>query len=248
VDVLPGHAAPGLLNAIARGERIRMVAQRSRWLPADCSAVALVARPGLLPPGGSRQAAPRIRRISIDKQAAMLFFVEQALASVGASLDTLERVYVPHAAEGEALAAGDIDVALSGEPFMSRMLRARQAVPWIGQEDVLPGMEFSMVFFGRRLLERERDAGARFVAAYLEANQKLAAGKTARNLALVSEFLGESTEALAGICWPFQETDGRIRREYLMRFQDWARQRDLIDRVADPDELIDSGFLPPARE
>lgn len=243
IDVLPGHAAPGLLNAMARGERIRMVAQRSRTGPSPCSSLALIARPGLLseprPPGET----PRIRRISVDRQAAMVFFIEEALASVHVRLDTLEQAYVPHAAEPDALASGALDVALAGEPFLHRTLAAGRAEQWIGLEDVLPGFEFSVLLFGERLLDRERDTGARFVAAYLEANRRLAEGKTASNLALVGEFLDEDAAALEGMCWPFVPTTGEVRVDHLTRFQEWSLRRGWIDRVAAADELIDAAFV-----
>jgi ABC-type nitrate/sulfonate/bicarbonate transport system substrate-binding protein len=243
IDVLPGHPAPGLLNAMARGERIRMVAQRSRSAPARCSSLALIARPGLLAGARPADEAPRIRRISVDRQAAMVFFIEEALASVHVGLDTLERAYVPHAAEPDALASAAIDVALAGEPFLHRTIAAGKAEEWIGVEDVLPGIEFSVLMFGERLLDREREAGARFVAAYLEANRRLAAGKTARNLALVGEFLDEEPGALEGMCWPFEATTGRVRVDHLTRFQEWAHRHGWIDRIASEDELIDGAFV-----
>jgi NitT/TauT family transport system substrate-binding protein len=243
IDVLPGHPAPALLNAIARGERIRIVAERSRRAPAQCSSLALVARPELLARSRPSGAPPPIRRISIDKQAAMLFFVEEALASAGVSLDSLERVYVPHAAEPDALASGAVDVALAGEPFLARALRGGRATVWIGVEDVLPGIEFSVLVFGRRLLDDERDAGARFVEAFLEANDRLAEGKTPHNLALMARFLDEDAETLADICWPFQPSDGRVRTDYLMRFQEWQRAHGWIDRVTSEAELIDPAFV-----
>jgi NitT/TauT family transport system substrate-binding protein len=243
IDVLTGHVAPGMLNAIARGERIRMVAERSRRAPAECSSLALIARPGLLDEPRAVDTPPHLRRISVDRQAAMVFFIEEALASVGIRLDTLERVYVPHAAEPDALASGAIDVALAGEPFLTRTLHAGKAVPWIGLEDVLPGIEFSVVFFGRRLLDEDRDAGVRFLAAFLEANRILAEGKTAANLAIVADFLGDDAASLEEICWPFQPSDGAIRTDYLMRFQRWELSRGWIDRIATETDLIDPAFL-----
>jgi NitT/TauT family transport system substrate-binding protein len=202
VDVLQAHITPGLLNAVARGERIRMVAERSRWQPATCSFLALVARPGLLDTTRRVGTAPRIRRISMDKQATVVFFVEEALATAGVSLDTLEQVHIPHALEPDALAAGTVDVALAGEPHLSRTLAAGKGVEWIGLEDVLPLMEFSVLFYGRRLLDEDRAAGRRFAAAWLEANRRLGAGKTPHNVELVSRFLELEPAELDPMCWP----------------------------------------------
>lgn len=240
LDVLPGMLTPSVLNAVARGEPVRIVAARS-GRPGSCSSLALVIRPGLL--DGN---PPSIDRISIDRQAVMLFFVETALAHAGLDLARLEPAFLPHAAEAQALASGAIDAALAGEPFLTRLLESGHAERWIGNDDVLPGVEYSYIFFGSRLLE-DHSAGERFLAAYLRAIDRLAEGPSPRNIQRVAEATGEDPELLRRTCWPFGATDGRVRVEDVARFQSWMAERGLVDRPVPPSQLWDSTFMTGAR-
>lgn len=242
VDVLPGHAAPGLLNAIARGAAIRMVAEKGRYGAGDCSSIALVVRPVFLQPGGNGSALQRMRRLSIDPQAASVYFVEKAFDHAGVDMDGLERLSVPPLPEIEALGNGSLDVALSGEPFLTRTLRSGKAVLWLGSSDVLPDEEFSFIFFGARLLH-DRALGERFMTAYLKGVRSYIAGKTERNLEIVAAATGDDAEVLRAACWPAQRADGHVIVDNVMRYQEWLQRRGLIDAVVPRDGLWDSGFI-----
>jgi len=243
VDVLPGNLAPGVLNAIARGARVRLVGKVQDPVTGGCSSIAILARPGLVDSVGDRMAPGSVRRISLNRQIAMRYLADVALAAMGIALDSLEVVDVPTAAQAEALASGAVDAALAGEPFLSRTLQARKGDLWIPIVDMIPDAEISLLFFGRRLLEEDRDAGVRFLVAYHRALRQLAEGKTERNLALIAEATGDDPELLRKACLPFGPTDGRVRMASVMRFQEWAAGRGLLDQVVPEDALWDSSFI-----
>ncbi|MGH7500393.1 MAG: ABC transporter substrate-binding protein [Longimicrobiales bacterium] len=242
VDVLPGHASPGVLNAIARGQRIRAVAQKHH-AATGCSGVGIVVGPSFFDEWTPGHGRPPVRRISINRQGAMLYFVHTALTRLGLDLDSLETVLIPHAAEAAAFADGAIDAALSGDPFLSDLLAKDQARLLIGVEDVLPGIEFAQVYFGERLLDREPAVGVRFLAAWLEAANLLAEGPTPENLERVAAATGQPVETLSAVCWPFAATDGTIDFNQIDRFQRWLLEEGLIDRFVSQDELIDNAPL-----
>jgi len=243
IDVLPGNLAPGVLNAIARGARIRLVGKVQDPVTGGCSSISILARPGLLDSAAGRVAPTSVQRISLNRQVAMRYLADVALASMGVALDSLEVVDIPTAAQPEALASGAVDAALAGEPFLSRTLQARKGDVWIPIVDVIPDAEVSLLFFGRRLLEEDREAGVRFLAAYQRALRQLAEGKTERNVALIAEATGDDPELIRQACLPFGPTDGRVRMASVMRFQEWAARRGLLDQVVPADVLWDSTFI-----
>ena len=245
IDVLPGQLAPGLLNAIGRGAPVRLVGKMHDAVSAGCSPLHLVTRPGLQ--GQARGGVLPVRRLSINKQAVMRYVSDRALASRGFVLDSLETVDIPEAAEPEALATGAVDAALTGEPFFSRTVRAGKAEPWIAITDAIPDAEITLLFFGRRVLEEEPDAGVRFLAAHAEALRLLSEGKTERNLTLLAQATREDPEVLRAACWPFGPTDGRVRMPAVMDFQRWALARRLLDSLVSPERLWDGRFLDSAR-
>jgi NitT/TauT family transport system substrate-binding protein len=97
---------------------------------------------------------------------------------------------VPHIAEIDALQKGNIDVALAGEPWLSRIQEAGAATVWVRAEDVAPNETFGYVFFGPNLLEKNRDVGRRFMLAYREAIDLYSQGKTERNVAILAAATG----------------------------------------------------------
>ena len=242
VDVLPANPAPGFFNAIIREQPIRIVSEVNRAGTAGCSPISMLARPGLLE-GTPTGAVPTVRRISVSKQAVMRYLAEHALAHVGVEMDSIQLVDIPPAVRPDALASGAIDAILAGEPFLTRTLETRKAARWVGVHEALPGTQFSFIFFGRRLLEQDRDAGERFLAAYLRALRELGEGKTPENISLVARATGEDVALLSRMCWPFDRTDGRINVESVLHFQEWAVEQRLLDEVVSAEDFWDPSFI-----
>ncbi|MDH3734137.1 MAG: ABC transporter substrate-binding protein [Gemmatimonadota bacterium] len=254
VDVLTAHPAPGLLNAILRGARVRMVAAAGGEGIGGCSYLAVLARPGLLPhiePADSRSgegsrsssAPAAVSRVSVNRQAVMRYVADRILARRGLDLDDLHIVDVPPAARIEALRTGAIDATLAGEPFLTRTLTAGAGEVWSTLDEALPGSRLSFLFFGPRLLDADRDVGERFLAAYLEALDQLAAGKTPRNRDRLAQAIEEDAEVLGQACWPFADADGRPEPDMLMDFQTWAVERGLLDEIVPLERLWDDSLL-----
>jgi NitT/TauT family transport system substrate-binding protein len=242
VDVLPGQAAPGLLNAIVRRAPIRMVAEKGRFASGECNSLALIVRPEQLLGRGEKGWGAPVHRISVDPQAGSLYFVETALQREGLSLDDFDRVSIPHAIELQTLIDGGIDVALTGEPYLTQALKSEKAVTWVGATDVLPDVEFSFLFYGANLLAN-RELGERFMAAYLQSVRQYMQGKTPRNLQIISAATREDLDVLRAACWPAQRADGGVALENVMRYQKWARSKGLIDDIVAADQLWDGGFI-----
>jgi hypothetical protein len=68
-------------------------------------------------------------------------------------------------------------------------------------------------------------------------------GKTQRNLELVRAFTGMSESQASAACWPLGGDDARIDTAILHGYQEWARERGLIDRVISGGELVDGRFV-----
>jgi NitT/TauT family transport system substrate-binding protein len=238
IDVLPAPAVPGIFNAMARGDSVRIVADKGFLDPAGCSDLALVARNGLPAP----QASPRLARVSVEGEVPMLYIAVKALEHVGVSIDTLSRLDMPHAAELDALDKHAIDVALAGEPWLSRIVEGRKGSLWVRGADALPGFQYSYIFFGPTLL-RDRDAGARFMVAFRQGIAKYREGKTPRNLEIVAKALKDEPTRVAQSCWPHMRADSRIDVPGLLTFLAWSKQHGYVTSIPDPAAMIDTTFL-----
>ena len=241
VDVLSSTPQAGFFNAAARGEPIRAVAERGYYNPAaQCTHLALVVRNGI----DTARAARTVKRLSYDRQAPMMYITAKMLGRAGLTIDRLEgTTEVPHLAEIDALKNAKLDVALSGEPWLSRALEAGAAKVWIRAEDAAPNETFGYVFFGKNLLERNRDAGRRFLSAYREAIARYREGKTRRNIAILAAATGESPQLVEKACWASMRADSRIDTASMMAFQMWAHEQRLVPTLATIAQLWDSTFV-----
>jgi NitT/TauT family transport system substrate-binding protein len=236
--VLPAPPVPGIFNAIARGDSVRIVADKGFLDPAGCSDMALVARNGLPGP----DASPRLERVSVDGEVPMLYIAVKALEHAGVSIDTLSRLDMPHAAEIDALDKRAIDVAFAGEPWLSRIVEGHRGSLWIRGADALPGFQYSYIFFGPTLL-RDRDAGVRFMVAFRQGIAKYREGKTPRNLEIVAKALNDEPARVAQRCWPHMRADSRIDVPGLLTFLAWSKQRGYVTTIPEPAAMIDTTFL-----
>lgn len=241
VDVLSSSAQAGFFNAAARGDPIRAVAERGYYDPkADCTVLALLVRRGI----DTARAARTVKRLSYDLQAPMLYITVKMLARGGLTVERLDGTTgVPHVAEIEALKNGKIDVAMSGEPWLSRAYASKAADVWIRAEDAAPNESFGYVFFGRNLLQRDREAGRRFMRAYRDAIALYLQGKTPRNVEIMAAATGETPELVRSACWAAMRADSRIDTMSLMNFQEWAHDRGFVPTRATLPQLWDSSFI-----
>ncbi len=241
LDVLSSTAQAGIFNAAARGEPIRMVADRGYYNTASgCTHIALVVRPGL----DTLNAARMVKRLSYSREANMTYITVRMLARAGLTMEQLEtRTDVPHLAEIDALKNGKLDVALSGEPYLSHVLATGAGTVWIRAEDAAPNETYGYVFFGRNLLERHRDAGRRFMLAYREALGRYSEGKTERNVAILAAAMSEDPAVVRRACWAAIRADSRIDTTGMLHFQRWAHERGLVPTLATVAQLWDSTFI-----
>jgi NitT/TauT family transport system substrate-binding protein len=241
LDVLSSTPQAAVFNAAARGEAIRAVAERGYYdTKSGCPHMALVVRRGI----DTAKATKLVKRLSYDRQAPMLYIMEKMLQRRGLTIDGLEgTTEVPHIAEIDALQKGTIDVALAGEPWLSRIQDAGAATVWVRAEEVAPNETFGYVFYGPNLLNKNRDAGRRFMLAYRDAIELYSQGKTDRNVAILAAATGEDPALLRKACWASMRPDSRIDTAAMMEFQKWTQARGLVPTLATVAQLWDSTFI-----
>jgi NitT/TauT family transport system substrate-binding protein len=236
LDVLPGPVSPGLFNAVRRGGRLRIVADKGQYFGDDCAHQILVKSPGFSRRGGQPT------RVTTMKEPINRMFVDKALLSQGVRLEAVEQLYLPKVAEYDALVSSRIDAASMSEPWLSRALE-RGATEWVRANQLMTGHQFSVISYGPRLLDREPDVGRRVALAHLKAMRIYNEGKTERNLKIVGDVLGFAPEELRHMCWPRMPEDGYVNVESLMEFQRWSVERGDLDAVVPPEAFWDPRFV-----
>ncbi len=173
VDASAATLSTGILNAMSQKLDFRFVAgQGDPNAPADAAPFLVVSKT-LADSGAVKSVADlKGRKIAINLRGSIVeYTLAKGLEQAGLTLADVELVTIPG---GEMLAAvqnGAVDGAALGVLNAERMIAEGVAVPLLKNSDVIPaGGVPGGVVFGQRLLRPEnREAGIRFLAAYLKA-------------------------------------------------------------------------------
>lgn len=246
-----GPVTPGLMNAISRGGRVRIVAGKERYGHGSgdsaCAYQAIVVSPSAAERARGPADLLRGRKLSVVPASAFHYHLEQVAGRHGVAMETIQLVDLPAPAELAALQAGQIDGFSVGEPWLRRALDSGDAQVAFAVEDDLPGFQAGVLVFGERLLARP-DLGRRFLRAYLRGLSKLAEGKTPDNLRILSEALELDEDVLRRSCWPEFPPGATVAHEQLDAYQVWMVEQGLLDRAVPRRDYSDDRFLTAAAE
>lgn len=250
LDVLGGYVTVGMLNAMAKGEPIRVVADKGYMGKTDCVADAIMVRNGL---GDAQHPITmdslKTLHFSFTPVSIEAYFVEKLLADGNLTLKNIHFEDIPNpAVELEALQQGAIDLALVSEPFVTRITDAKAGAVWKRVSDVTPDFQSAVVIYGSRLLAGDGEVGKRFMVAYLKGVNKYLEGHTARNLAIVSQATGLEEAFLQKTCWPPFHKDGYINTTSIADFSNWAASQGLLDKLVSEEMFWDARFVAYAKE
>lgn len=243
VDVLGGALQAALLNAIARGARIKIVADRIRVSSGESCYIAMLAKRSLIEKG-TLEVADNLRgmRIAANRDNITTFFIHKALARRGVNLSDVEILTVPSPNRQEALESGKVDLVAHNEPWTARMLENGKSAVWVADHDIIPGYQFGYVAFGPSFLEERPDVGKRFMVAYLKAVRQFNQGKTERNLQILEKYTKVTRNILLKADWPHFQPDGGINVQSILDFQEWAVANKLVEKRMDPEDFWDPRF------
>jgi NitT/TauT family transport system substrate-binding protein len=241
LDVGTGTPRIAEFNAIAHGARIRYVADKGHAQPGECSPGALVVRRDLTGKGGSilpenlRGARARSQAYSYFE-----FILDKALKTIGLTLSDLELVSLPTALVEDAFAKKQIALSYLAEVDLDRSVKHGHGIVWKSIVEIEPVTQFSILIFGPRLLDKDRELGIRFLCAYLKGVRRYNAGKTPRNVEIIARRIHRDPQDVRDACWTPIRSDGRLVAPDWARYQAWAAERGtLTDRVP-LEKLIDS--------
>lgn len=245
LDVIPDVIYPAYLNAIARGARIKIVADRGYLSSAGCTYTAMIARRALVEEGRLNNISQLkgLRVAATQPSSIAGYFLDKILSKEGLTSDDVETIFLQIPARPAAFEKGSIDVTIGTEPWLTRMLQAGHAVIWKPLQQITPNFQFALLMFGPTLLEKNPDAGRRFMIAYLKGVRQYNQGKNKRNLEIMAKHTGLDQEFLQKCCWQTFRNDGRINTDSIIDHQSWALKKGFLDKVVPPDQFWDPSFI-----
>jgi NitT/TauT family transport system substrate-binding protein len=245
IDVSGGGLSTGLINVIARDQNIRVVAERGSYDPDGCTYSAFLISSAKINNGEFSNLTDLTGKpIRSTKTGPTAFFVDQVLKTEGLLLSDVEVINMPQSNVGNELGTGGIYAAGIAEPFLTAAVNNGEGEIYLRAEDIIPHAIYGVLAYGPALLEENRDAGNRFMVAYLKGVEKYNEGKTEENLAYFHDLTQLDTEVLENMCLPAITPGGWINFNLgLDSFQNWAMENGHIDATLTEEQFFDDSFI-----
>lgn len=165
LDVGVGSLNAGLLNAVGRGVKLKIVADRATLIN---GALSFMVRKELIDSGqiqGWQDFKGRPVANNGTGTAAQLALI-RGLASAGLTLNDVDQKIVGFADMVPALNSGALDMGVMIEPLISAAIERGIAVRWQRAIDAFPNLEIAQVYYSEGFAQNT-EAANRFMIAYL---------------------------------------------------------------------------------
>lgn len=244
LDVYAGSISAGLLNVFGQEPTVKAVADRGKIIEGECTFQAILVRKDLYDSGAVRGPEDFTGLlVAATETATRGYHLYRYLEKGGLTFADVEITDLPSASYYDALENKSIDVIITPELVLSRLIEQGNVVLLSKAEDEIGPYQSSILAFGQRLIQEDPDLGVRFLAAYLKGVQKYNEGKTEDNLAFLAEKTGEDIELLRKACWVPIREDGLINFGEVDPFQQWSKELGQLDETITEEQFWDPSFL-----
>jgi NitT/TauT family transport system substrate-binding protein len=248
LDVVGGSVNMAVLNAMARGARVRIVADKGYIAEEGCASIAFVIRSDLAAHTPvDRPLLLRGLRVVVNPVSVSGYLFDRMLSDSGLSMKDITIKEMPKSVLPQAIESKSVDLAEVDEPYLTTILQSGTAVTWLTLQKICPGYQEAVLFFGPNLLDKNPSVGQRFLEGYLRGVRQYQLGKTSRNLEILSKRTGLGQTLLQQMCWPQFRTNGEVNLDSLLDYQDWGIRKEYIRTRLQKEQMWDGRFVEAAR-
>jgi ABC-type nitrate/sulfonate/bicarbonate transport system substrate-binding protein len=240
IAVFAGPLKTGLVNAVAKGEHVRIVADKGSVVPGSCTGYALMVRKDLFDKGIVTNVSDlKGRKIAVRDSDYDLY---RALALGNLSRNDVDTVEMEFPTVIPAFRNGAIDAGLVAEPFLSQAVNSGSAVILVPAQEFIPENPFPL-YYGPAFLDKDPELGRRFMVAYLQGVKQYNEGKTERNLAILGNYTHLDRDLLNQTCWWSIAADGDVPKKPVREYLDWMYANKKISQNMNEDQLFDMSYV-----
>lgn len=252
LDVGGGAPSAALYNAVARGVKVLMVADKTSTPPGRPSQ-SLMVRKDLIESGRFKTLAD-LRGLKLAGTAPGASgdgTVARIFELTGLKPEDFERVYMGYPQQLLALTNKAIDAALPAEPTASEIERRGVAVRFMGDDQIHPYHQISVVLYSSGFAAR-RELATKFMRAYLRGlrdyndaieNSHLVGARGEAIISILTEYSQiKDPEVYRGMSVNACDPDGRLHRPSLLYDLDVFRKEGLIEGQIALDDALDTSF------
>jgi NitT/TauT family transport system substrate-binding protein len=254
LDAGAGVISAGLYNAVSRGIDVRVVADLGSD-PLGYGFQELILRPDLVK-SGRYKGVKDLKGLTLSMPAPGIATASQLahlMRTVGLSFKDVKVVYMSNPDAIIALKNGSIDGSLMPEPGPTIAAKLGAAVKIMGDDSYYPNQQIAAILYGSTLLKTHRDAGFRFMRAYLRGvrvyNDSLRHGKIVgpQAEAILKIFSDASRQSdasiLAAVTPNGNNPNGRPNLTSMLEDLSFFREQGLIQGNVSPKDIVDLSFV-----
>lgn len=242
VDVTSGQVYAAMFNAAAKDGGVKIVADKGYINPESCENIAVIGRKGRFDAGDLTAEQLKDSRMTIVAGSWNEYYLDKLLNAVNLTNTTASNTPMSSPSVLEAMNAGQVDLSVQNEPWVTRMTDAGHVRLTPGISKLMPTSESAVMLYGPKLLGANADVGNRFMLAYLKAVRAYNEGKTDHNVAILNKYTKLPAELLQKMCWPALHPDGTMNTQSVMDFQNWAVGKGLVTSPVKEVQLFDTSF------
>jgi NitT/TauT family transport system substrate-binding protein len=242
----------GLLNAFARGVRVKFAADEGSSGPGRFDYVSILVRKELVDSGAVKSPADlKGRKVGIvAKGTPSDYGLSHVLQEGGLSLSDVSLEIIPFPNHGPALAAGQIDAAFSIDPWRTQTLDSGTAVILRTGEQFVPGAQLAVLALSDNFA-KDTDAATRFMIAYVKSLRRYNDAYVKNDPQAREEVKSIYLKSVSGLpadiydrmSFPSINPDGRINVQSLEDQQKFYLSIGTQEKAVDLNELVDQEFI-----
>ena len=254
LDAGAGSAGAALYNAVGRGIRIRIVADKASS-PPGYGATKILVRKDLI--DGGRYREPKdfkgLRFAMNAPGVSNTATLNTLLKSAGLAYSDVETVDLPFPDHPVALKNKSVDAAAAVEPGPAIAVENGDAVIVKSDDEILPNHQIAVLLYAEDFALKRRAEAVRFMRAYLRAvrfyngalqNGHLAGPNADEVIAILSEATPIKARAIYAAITPTgMNPDGRVNRDSLAYDLAFYREQGLIKAAINLDDVLDGSFV-----
>jgi NitT/TauT family transport system substrate-binding protein len=252
LNVAAGTVSAGLYNAVERGIKMRIVADKGSVGPGFEWSTLLV-RKDLVESGHYKTLAD-LKGMTVAtaaKGAGSESSLNEALKKGGLKFTDVNVVYMGFPAMHAALANKGIDACVSAEPTQTQMLRAGLVVR-ATPDVVYPGQQAAVVLYSESFAQKKTALARKFMLAYLRATRfyndaladgSLASPKASEIVSLLIKYTDIKDRTIYETMTPFAvDSDGKINLATLRNDLAFYKSRQLVGPNIAAEAVVDMSF------
>lgn len=254
LDVAGGSPSAGLYNAVARGIKLKIVADKASS-PPGYGVNAIMVRKALIDSGRfkSLKDLKGMKLALAGRGVSSMTTLDDALKSVGVQYSDVDVLDMSFPNILVAFQNGGIDAGIPTEPFITLAAKGGYAVKIKGDDEIYPGHQIAALMYSQKFAEEKPAVAVSFMRAYLRGvrfyNDAMKDGRLAgptadEVIAILVELTPIKDPAVFRAITPSgNNPDGRVNAASLKHDQEFYRELGLLTGDVKVDQVVDYSFV-----